>query len=69
VQSGSGAEAAGITQGDVITAVDGTNIGSATALTHAMSSHSPNDNVDVTWTDSSGNSQHASIRLGSGPPA
>jgi S1-C subfamily serine protease len=69
VQSGSAAEAAGITQGDAITEVDGTNIGSASDLTDAMRSHSPNDKVDVTWTDSSGTSQHASIRLGSGPPA
>ena len=69
VQSGSAAEAAGIAQGDVITAVDGTNVGSASDLTHAMSGHSPNDKVNVTWTDSSGTNQHASIRLGSGPPA
>jgi S1-C subfamily serine protease len=69
VQSGSAAEAAGIAQGDVITAVDGTNVGSASDLTHAMSGHSPNDKVDVTWSDSSGTNQHASIRLGSGPPA
>ena len=69
VQSGSAAEAAGIAQGDVITAVDGTNVGSASDLTHAMSAHSPNDKVNVTWTDSSGTNQHASIRLGSGPPA
>jgi len=69
VQSGSGAEAAGIAQGDVITAVDGTNVGSSSDLTHAMSDHSPNDKVDVTWTDASGSDHHASVQLGSGPPA
>jgi S1-C subfamily serine protease len=69
VQSGSGAARAGITQGDVITGIDGKNIDSAAALTHAMSSYSPNDNVQVTWTDSSGAAHHASVHLGSGPPA
>jgi S1-C subfamily serine protease len=69
VQPGSGAARADITQGDVITGIDGKTIDSAAALTHAMSSHSPNDDVQVTWTDSSGAAHHASVHLGSGPPA
>lgn len=69
VQSNSGAEAAGITQGDVITAVDGKNVESASELTHAMTAYSPKDKVDVTWTDATGSTHHASIQLGSGPPA
>jgi S1-C subfamily serine protease len=69
VQSGSAAEAAGIAQGDVITAVDGTDVASASDLTHAMSAHSPHDTVTVTWTDSSGTNHQSSVQLGSGPPA
>jgi len=69
VQSGSGAARAGITQGDVITGIDDKTIDSASALTHAMSSYSPSDNVQVTWADASGATHHASVHLGSGPPA
>ncbi len=69
VQSGSGAAAAGLTAGDVITAINGTSVNSATALTHTMLNYSPKDTVTVTWTDSSGSSHHASVVLGSGPPA
>jgi S1-C subfamily serine protease len=69
VQSGSAAENAGIQAGDVITAVDGVNVSSAQELTHALVPYQPKDKVTITWTDSSGDSQHAEVTLGSGPPA
>jgi hypothetical protein len=56
-------------QGDVITGIDGKGIDSASALTHAMTTYSPNDTVQITWTDSSGSTHHASVHLSSGPPA
>ena len=69
VQSGSGAAHAGITQGDVITGIDGKRVDSASALTHAMTAYSPNDTIQITWTDTSGSTHHQSVNLSSGPPA
>jgi S1-C subfamily serine protease len=69
VASGSAASNAGIQQGDVITAVDGQTIDSNSALAPAITEHNPHDRVRVDWTDSSGNAQHATVELGSGPPA
>ena len=34
-----------------------------------MVPYQPGDKVDVTWIDSSGASHHATVTLGSGPPA
>lgn len=69
VQSGSAAEDAGIQAGDVITGVDDVTISSAQELTHALTEYQPKDSVTITWTDSSGQSHHAEVQLGSGPPA
>jgi S1-C subfamily serine protease len=69
VQNGSGADKAGINAGSTITAVDGNAVGSASALTRLMVQYSPGDKIQVTWTDASGASHHATITLGSGPPA
>ena len=69
VQSGSAADSAGIQAGDTITGVDGQSVNSASDLTSAMTRYSPHDHVRIDWTDSNGNAQHASVELGSGPPA
>ena len=69
MQSGSGADSAGIQTGDVITGIDDTTVGSSTELTHAMIKYSPGDKVSVTWVDSSGQSHTATVELGSGTPA
>ena len=59
----------GSSQGDVITAVDGQTIDSNSALAPAITAHNPHDKVRVDWTDSSGDAQHTTVELGSGPPA
>jgi S1-C subfamily serine protease len=69
VQSGSAAEQAGIQAGDVITGVDNVTVSSAQDLTHALTTYQPKDTVTITWTDSSGQSHHADVQLGSGAPA
>lgn len=69
VIDGSPAAAAGLTAGDTITAVDGTAIDSASALTTALSGHTPGDTVSVTWTDASGASHTAAVTLAQGPVA
>ena len=67
VVNGSAAEKAGLAAGDVITSLDGTAVASASELSTAMGSHKPGDQVSVGWTDASGQSNTASITLGSGP--
>ncbi|HZP31270.1 MAG TPA: trypsin-like peptidase domain-containing protein [Acidimicrobiia bacterium] len=69
VQSGSAADSAGIRTGDVITAVNGRSVSSASDLTNAVTQYDPHDRVRVDWTDSNGDAHHATVELGSGPPA
>jgi len=59
---------AGITQGDVITAVDGTSVSSSSDLVNVLLGHHPGDKITIAWTDQSGNAQSATITLASGPP-
>ena len=67
VVSGSAAAEAGLRAGDTITAVDGTSIGSASALSSALDSHKPGDQVRLRYTDSSGQSHTVTVTLGEGP--
>ncbi len=69
VASGSGAEAAGITTGAVITAINQTGINSASALTQALVPAKPGAVVSVTWLDAAGVPHHADVTLESAPPA
>jgi S1-C subfamily serine protease len=66
VDNGPAAQA-GIEPGDLITAVAGNAIPSATALHTALAASDPGQNVDVTWLSSDGQSHHASITLAKGP--
>jgi S1-C subfamily serine protease len=65
---GSGAEKAGVTVGSTITAVDGTRISSAEALTAALRNAEPGDEVELTWTDPQGRTRTATVTLTEGPP-
>jgi S1-C subfamily serine protease len=58
---------AGLAAGDVITAINGTKITSATSLHNALSGADPGQTITVTWTDSSGQTHHASVTLSTGP--
>jgi S1-C subfamily serine protease len=68
VRAGTPAAASGLSPGDVITAVDGTSIGSPTALTELMLGKHPGDSVRVEWNTEAGVQQSATITLGNGPP-
>ena len=48
IESGSAAEAAGMEAGDIITALDGTTIGSVDDLTSALATYKPGDSAEVT---------------------
>jgi S1-C subfamily serine protease len=68
VVQGSPAEQAGIPQNAVITAIDGSSIGSADALGPAIQAHKPGDHIQVTWVDQDG-THSASLTAVAGPPA
>jgi S1-C subfamily serine protease len=60
---------AGLQSGDTITAIDKTAIGSVDELRKVLDGYHPGDKVNVSWTDSDGDSHHATVTLTKGPPA
>ena len=69
VVAGSPAEAAGIAQGSVITAINGTAVDSVTKLGALIKVHKPGDRIQVTWLDQGGGRHTATLTLTSGPAA
>ena len=67
--SGSPADKAGLTEGDVITSVNGSSVSSASDLSNRLESDHPGDSVQLQWTDGSGQTASATVTLTSGPPA
>jgi S1-C subfamily serine protease len=61
------AEQAGIAPEDLIVAVDGTPVDSATALTAVMDRKHPGDTVEVTWRGPFSGEQSARVTLAPGP--
>ena len=69
VVSSGPAAGAGITAGDVITAVNGSAVSSASALTTRLTGTHSGDTVRITWVDSGGQTHTASVTLAAGPAA
>ena len=69
VVSGQPAEQAGLGPGDTITAIDGHSVDTPSDVSKVMLAHHPGDTIELRWTDASGQSQTASVRLATGPPA
>jgi S1-C subfamily serine protease len=67
--SGSPAAQAGLTEGDEITSVGGTSISSVEDVAHALVKYHPGDKVAITYINSSGESQTATVTLATGPAA
>jgi len=65
--SGSPAARAGISGGDVITSVGGTDVASPTDLSSIMQQHHPGDRVAVGWEDQTADSHTATVTLSTGP--
>lgn len=61
------ADDAGITRGSIITSADGVTVRSAAQLTEALQGRDPGNQVDITWTTPSGDSQSATVTLTTGP--
>ncbi|ORB90352.1 S1C family serine protease [Mycobacterium persicum] len=59
----------GISNGDVVTAVDGIAISSATALSDVLNGHHPGDVVSISWLSKSGVARTENVTLAEGPPA
>ncbi|WP_413332390.1 S1C family serine protease [Brevibacterium sp. GP-SGM9] len=60
---------AGLEAGDTITSIDSTAVTDGSQLSEVIGKHSPGDSVSVTWTDASGQSHTAKIKLIEGPAA
>ena len=65
---GTPADTAGITAGDVITAVNGKAVGSPNSLTAILQNYRPGHTVAVTWIDTSGQQHVNSLDLIEAPP-
>ncbi len=69
VISGSAADQAGLTQGDTITSVAGHTVTSPSDVSSILAQYHPGNQVSITWTDMYGQSQTATVTLGTGPAA
>lgn len=67
VEPGSGAAKAGLKAGDIITAVNGTQMPDSETLTQYLATLKPGDQVHVTYTNPTGNSKTATVTLGQLP--
>ncbi|KKC05057.1 S1C family serine protease [Mycobacterium nebraskense] len=63
------AAAAGISPGDVITAVDNVPINGATSMTEVLVPHHPGDTIAVHYRDAGGGDRTTNVTLADGPPA
>jgi S1-C subfamily serine protease len=68
-QSGTPAAKLGLADGDVITALNGKAVTTGTQISEALISQHPGNKITVTWTNTSGQSQTATLTLGTGPAA
>jgi S1-C subfamily serine protease len=62
------AQEAGLSQGDIITAVNGKSVTDPESLTDLLEPYHPGDKVKITWTDTSNETHTSTIQLTSGPP-
>ena len=68
-QSGTPAASAGLAEGDVITAINGTPVTTGTQISESLIQRHPGDKITLTWTNTNGQSQTATVTLATGPAA
>ena len=68
VESGSGADSAGIQAQDTVTAINGKDVADADSLRAALSTLHPGDSVRVTYVDPGGSQHQVNVKLGTGTP-
>jgi len=69
VLCGTAAVKAGLSGGDVITAVNGQPVTSPTSLDSLMAHYRPGQSVQVTWVDTAGHTHQTTMLLGQKPPS
>ena len=65
--TGGPAASAGLTAGDVITAINGRTVSSPSTITSLLLTKKPGAKITVTYTDRAGSSHVTTVTLGSGP--
>lgn len=68
VVAGSPVAQSALVTGDVITAINGQSVTSATQLTSILAALHPGNSVSIDYTDQSGSTAAITVRLASGPP-
>jgi S1-C subfamily serine protease len=68
VVSGSPADSAGLTMGDLITAISGTKVTTPAAISRVIRSKKPGTTITVSYVDTRGTAKTARVKLVSGPP-
>ena len=68
-QAGTAAAKAGLTEGDAITAINGASVTTGTQISQALIKQHPGNKITITWTTTNGQSQTATLTLGTGPAA
>jgi S1-C subfamily serine protease len=68
-QPGTPAANAGLAEGDVITAINGTSVSTGTQISQALIQQHPGNKITLTWTNTDGQSQTTTVTLGTGPSA
>ncbi len=66
---GSAVASTGLVQGDTVTSLGGHSITQSSQIRTVLAQYHPGDKITIGWTDQSGQSQSATIVLGSGPAA
>jgi S1-C subfamily serine protease len=64
---GAPADAAGLSGGDVILAINGRAVGAPASLTNLLAQYRPGQTISVTWMDTSGQRHTSSLTLTTGP--
>jgi S1-C subfamily serine protease len=67
--SGMPAEAAGLAEGDIITAVDDEKVLTVEELSAAIAAHEPGDSVTISYTTAAGEDKAVTVTLAAGPGA
>ncbi len=67
--SGSPAAAAGLAQGDEITALGGQSVSTPEDISQTLVKYHPGDKISISWLDQSGQSHTATVTLTTGPTA
>ena len=69
IVDGSPAAQAGLEAGDTITGVGSTTVDSSSALSTALATYGVGDKVQITWADTAGSTQQATVTLAASPTA